>query len=163
MGFALVLALTIGCIAFILAWAGHGSPRPDSLRGRIRARAWGLLLLPVAMAAAEMAGGARGLIPAELGLAVLAIVFAPKLAAKLVPYGVLALAVFGFHLARAYHDNEVTSRVQYLFVHAGPAGQGQPALAPAEAGRPVRGGPVAAGAGGRAGRGAGQGAGRPVA
>ena len=134
MGFALVLALTIGCIAFILAWAGHGSPRPDSLRGRIRARAWGLLLLPVAMAAAEMAGGARGLIPAELGLAVLAIVFAPKLAAKLVPYGVLALAVFGFHLARAYHDNEVTSRVQYLFVHAGPAGQGQPALAPAEAG-----------------------------
>ncbi len=133
MGFALVLALTIGCIAFILAWAGHGSPRPDSLRGRIRARGWGLLLLPVAMAAAEMAGGARGLIPAEFGLAALAIVFAPKLAAKLVPYGVLALAVFGFHLARAYHDNEITSRVQYLFVHASPAGQGQPALAPAEA------------------------------
>jgi signal transduction histidine kinase len=133
MGFALVLALTIGCIAFVLAWAGRGSPRPDSLRGRIRARGWGLLLLPVAMAAAEMAGGAHGLIPAELGLAVLAIVFAPKLAAKLVPFGVLALAVFGFHLARAYHDNEVTSRVQYLFVHAAPAGQGHPALAPAEA------------------------------
>jgi len=133
MGFALVLALTIGCIAFIIAWAGHGGPRPDSLRGRIRARSWGLLLLPVAMAAAEMAGGAHGLIPAELGLAALAIVFAPKLAAKLVPYGVLALAVFGFHLARAYHDGDVTSRVQYLFVHAGLAGQGQPALAPAEA------------------------------
>ena len=44
-----------------------------------------------------MAGGAHGLIPAELGLAVLAIVFAPKLAAKLVPYGVLGLAVFGVH------------------------------------------------------------------
>ena len=37
------------------------------------------------MAAAVIAGGAHGLIPAELGIAVLAIVFAPKLAAKLVP------------------------------------------------------------------------------
>ncbi|MGH3259681.1 MAG: sensor histidine kinase [Streptosporangiaceae bacterium] len=125
MGFALVLALTIGCIAFIIAWAGHGGPRPDSLRGRIQARGWGLLLLPVAMAAAKMAGGAHGLIPAELGLAILAIVFAPKLAAKLVPYGVLGLAVFGVHLAKMYRDG-VTIRVQYLFAfgHAGPGGQG---------------------------------------
>ena len=95
--FAIVLLLTIGCIAFILAREAKGVPRPDGLRGRIRARGWGLLLLPVAMAAAVMAGGAHGLIPAELGLAVLAIVFAPKLAAKLVPYGVLGLAVFGVH------------------------------------------------------------------
>ena len=47
-----------------------------------------------------MAGGAHGLIPAELGIAVLAIVFAPKLAVKLVPFGVLGLAVFGFMLAK---------------------------------------------------------------
>ena len=66
-----------------------------------------------------MAGGAHGLIPAELGLAVLAIVFAPKLAAKLVPYGVLGLAVFGVHLAKMYRDG-FTSQVQYLFIHAGP-------------------------------------------
>ena len=98
--FAIVLALTIGCIAFILAREGQGGPRPDGLRGRIRARGWGLLLLPVAMAAAVMAGGAHGLIPAELGIAALAIVFAPKLAAKLVPYGVLGLAVFGVHAGR---------------------------------------------------------------
>src|SRR5580658_6567805 len=131
--FAIVLLLTIGCIAFVLAREAKRTSRPDGLRGRIRDRGWGLLLLPVAMSAALMAGGAHGLIPAELGLAALAILFAPKLAAKLVPYGVLALAVFGIHLARAYHDNEVTSRVQYLFVHAGPAGQGHPAVAPAEA------------------------------
>src|SRR5580700_7745924 len=112
--FAIVLALTIGCIAFILARAKQGVPRPDGLRGRIQARGWALLLLPVAMAAAVMAGGAHGLIPAELGIAVLAVVFAPKLAAKLVPYGVLGLAVFGFHLAKTYrHGN--TSQVQYLF------------------------------------------------
>jgi len=127
MVFALVLALTIGCIALILAWAGRGGPRPDGLRGRIQARGWGLLLLPVAMAAALMAGGAHGLIPAELGLAVLAIVFAPKLAAKLVPFGVLLLAVFGVHLAKLHRDGS-TIRVQYLFVHAEPGGWGIPAV-----------------------------------
>jgi hypothetical protein len=117
--FALVLLLTIGCIAFVLARPGPPGPRPDGLRGRIRARGSGLLLLPVAMAAAVMAGGAHGLIPAELGLAVLVIVLAPKLAVKLVPIGVLGLAVFGLMLARTYHDGN-TSQVQYLFVHAGP-------------------------------------------
>jgi hypothetical protein len=35
-----------------------------------------------------------------------------------VPYGVLALAIFGIMLARTYNDGSV-SRVQYLFVHAG--------------------------------------------
>jgi signal transduction histidine kinase len=113
--FALVLLLTIGCIAFILAREGH----PGNLPGWVRARAWGLLLLPVAMSAAAMAGGAHGLIPAEFGLAVLAIVFVPKVAAKLVPAAVLALGVFGFHLAKMYRDG-FTNPVQYLFVHAGP-------------------------------------------
>jgi hypothetical protein len=131
--FAVVLAATIGCIAFILAREGHPGPRPDGLRGRIQARGWGLLLLPVAMAAAVMAGGARGLIPAELGIAALAIVFAPELAAKLVPYGVLGLAVFGVMLAKTYRDGN-TSRVQYLFVHAGPGAWGtRPVLAEAGA------------------------------
>ena len=129
--FAIVLALTIGCIAFILAREGQGDQRPDGLRERIRARGWGLLLLPVAMAAAVMAGGAHGLIPAELGIAVLAIAFAPKLAARLVPYGVLGLAVFGVLLARTYRDGN-TSRVQYLFIHAGPGAWGTwPVLAEA--------------------------------
>jgi signal transduction histidine kinase len=131
--FAMVLALTIGCIAFILVREGHPGPRPDGLRGDIRDRRWGLLLLPVAMAAAVMAGGAHRLIPAELGLAVLAIVFAPKLAARLVPFGVLGLAVFGVMLAKSYREGN-TSQVQYLFIHAGPAGSGHAALVLAEAG-----------------------------
>jgi signal transduction histidine kinase len=129
--FAIVLALTIGCIAFILVREGQRVPRPDGLRGRIQARGWGLLLLPVAMAAAVMAGGAHGLIPAELGIAALAIVFAPKLAGRLVPFGVLGLAVFGVQLARMYRDG-FTSRVQYLFVPAGPGAWGTwPVLAEA--------------------------------
>jgi signal transduction histidine kinase len=129
--FAIVLLLTIGCIAFVLVREAQGAPRPDGLRGRIRDRGWALLLLPVAMSAAVMAGGAHGLIPAELGLAVLAIVFAPKLAAKFVPYGVLALAVFGVHLAKTYRDGN-TSGVQYLFVHA--VSHGGAGLVLAEAG-----------------------------
>ena len=115
--FAIVLLLTIGFIAFVLVREARGIPRPDGLRGRIRDRGWGMLLLPVAMAAAVMAGGAHGLILAELGLAALTIVFAPKVAARLVPYGVLGLAVFGVHLAKTYRDGN-TSGVQYLFVHA---------------------------------------------
>jgi signal transduction histidine kinase len=130
--FALVLLLTIGCIAFILVREGQPGPRPDGLRGYIRDRGWGLLLLPVAMSAAVMAGGAHGLIPAELGLAALAIAFAPKLAAGLVPFGVLGLAAYGVHLARNY-QNGFTSQVQYLFVHAGP-GAGSSGLVLAEAG-----------------------------
>ncbi len=115
--FAVALLLTIGCFAFALLREARRVPRPDDLRGRVRDRGWGLLLLPVAMAAAVMAGGAHGLVPGELGLAALAIVFAPELAAKLVPYGVLGLAVFGVHLASTYNDGN-TSQVQYLFVHA---------------------------------------------
>ena len=113
--FDIVLALTIGCIAFILnrGWLGAGG--------------WGLLLLPVAMAAAVMAGGTPGLIPAELGLAVLAIVFAPELAAKLLPFGVLGLAVFGFQLARMYSDG-FTNPVHYLFIHAAPGAGARAAL-----------------------------------
>jgi signal transduction histidine kinase len=129
---AIVLALMIVCIVFIVLWVGQGAPRQDGLRGYIQARGWGLLLLPIAAAAALMAGGAHGLIPAELGLATLVIVLAPKLAARLVPFGVLGLAVYGVHLAREYHDG-FASKVQYLFVHAGP-GTGSIALVLAEAG-----------------------------
>jgi signal transduction histidine kinase len=132
MHIAIVLALTIVGVAFILAWVGHEVPRPHGLRGRIQARGWGLLLLPVAMAAGLMAGGAHGLIPAELGLAALAIIFAPKLAARLVPFGVLGLAFYGVHLAVEYHDG-FTSGVQYLFVHAN-QGPGTVGLVLAEAG-----------------------------
>jgi signal transduction histidine kinase len=123
--FAIVLLLTIGCIAFVLVREAHGGPRPGGLRGRIRDRGWGLLLLPVAMSAAVMAGRAHGLIPAGLGLAVLVIVFAPKLAAQLVPYAMFGLAIAGVKLARTYNDGS-TSRVQYLFVHAGWGDWGAP-------------------------------------
>jgi len=128
MAFTLVLLLvTIGCIAFIVARGAHGGPRPDGPRGRLQGRGWALLLLPVAMAAAAMAGGAHGLAPVELGLAILAIAFFPKLAERLVPYGLFGLAVFGLHLAKMYRAG-FTVRVQYLFVHAEAGGWGNTAV-----------------------------------
>ena len=84
---------------FLPLWSVRAVPRRASLRARIRSRGWGLLLLPIAAAAGLMAGGAHGLIPAEFGLAVLAIVFAPKLAARLVPFGLLGLAFYVFAVA----------------------------------------------------------------
>ena len=63
--FAILLLLTIGCIAFILVREAKGDPRPDGLRGRIRDRGWGLLLpgagLVRALAARWLDGGRGGI------------------------------------------------------------------------------------------------------
>ena len=85
---------------------------------------------------------------------------APKLAARLVPYGVLGLAVFGVILARMYHDG-FANRVLYVLVLAGWGTWGTPPVLAEAAFLFLR--PVAAGAPRRAGRRSGPGAGRPVA
>ena len=135
----LVLA-TIGCV---LAREGQGVPCPHGGRGRIQARGWVLLLLPVAMAAAAMARGAHGLVPAELGIAALAIVFAPKLAARLVPFGVLGLAVFGVDLAKDVPRREHRAGSRTCSSRRCPESRGRRRPRPW---RPVRGRPVAAAA-----------------
>jgi signal transduction histidine kinase len=102
---ALLELLVIGCIAFILRRnAISPGPCPEGVRGFLRSRGWALLLVPVAMMAAVMANGAHPLILVEFAIAVAGIVFAPKLATKAVPCAVLALAVFGLHLAHDYRD-----------------------------------------------------------
>ena len=68
--------------------------------------------------AAAMTGRAHALAVAELGRRGALVVFAPRLAAKLVPYAVLALAVFGLILAKDYHDG-FTNQVLYGLVHGG--------------------------------------------
>ena len=128
--FATVLLLTIGCIVFILVRDAQGGPRPDGLRGLIRDRGWALLLLPVAMSAAAIAEG-RQAMAAGLVIAVLLIVVAPKVAAKLVPYGSFGLAVAGVKLARSYIRGGSSRRVQYLFVHAVSHGAAELVLAEA--------------------------------
>jgi hypothetical protein len=69
----------------------------------LRARGWGLALLPVAVTVAGITGHARGAV-AELAVAGILVTWAPRLAAKVVPYAVLGLAGFGLVLAKSYHD-----------------------------------------------------------
>src|SRR6201990_2916201 len=120
MSFAyLVSLLLLGSIAFALVREMRkASPRPAGLRGHIRARGWGLLLLPIALMAAVMTGHVHALAVAELAVAGALVPWAPRLAAKLVPYALLALALFGLILAKAYHDG-FSSQVQYGLVPAG--------------------------------------------
>ncbi|MGH3175948.1 MAG: hypothetical protein ACRDPF_19055, partial [Streptosporangiaceae bacterium] len=120
MSFAyLVSLLLLGSIAFALVREMRkASPRPAGLRGHIRARGWGLALLPAAAMAALMTGHVHALAVAELAIAGALVTWAPRLAAKLVPYAVLALAVFGLILAEAYHDG-ASNQVQYGLVLAG--------------------------------------------
>ena len=54
--------------------------------------------------AAVMTGHVHALAVAELAIAGALVTWAPRLAAKLVPYAVLGLALFGLILAKAYHD-----------------------------------------------------------
>ena len=105
MNFAfLVTVLLPGCIAFALVREMRkASPRPAGLRGHIRARGWGLLLLPAAVMAAAMSGRVHALAMIELAVAGALVAWAPRLAAKVVPYAVLALGVEGLVLAKAYH------------------------------------------------------------
>jgi hypothetical protein len=107
MSFTLLVAALLGTIAFALV-----------LRGHIRARGWGLALLPVAAMAALMTGHVHALAMAELAIAGALVVWAPRLAAKVVPYAVLALAVFGLILAKSYHDG-FDNQVLYGLVLAG--------------------------------------------
>jgi signal transduction histidine kinase len=120
MSFAyLVSLLLLGSIAFALVREmKKASPRPAGLRGHIRARGWGLLLLPAALMAAVMTGHVHALAVAELAIAGALVTWAPRLAAKLVPYALLALGLFGLILAKAYHDG-FSSQVMYGLVPAG--------------------------------------------
>jgi signal transduction histidine kinase len=108
------------CGAFALAviHADRVSGWLWALPQRLRGRGWGLLLLPAAAMAAAMAGGAHALAVAELVIAGALVIGAPRLAAKLAPYAVLALAAEGVILAKSYHDG-FNSQVLYGLVLAG--------------------------------------------
>jgi hypothetical protein len=125
MSFAyLVSLLLLGSIAFALVREMRkASPRPVGLRGHIRARGWGLLLLPIALMSAAMTGHVHALAVAELATAGILVTWAPRLAAKLVPYALFALTLEGLILAKAYHDG-FSSQVLYGLVPAGPVPSG---------------------------------------
>jgi signal transduction histidine kinase len=113
------LLLLLGCIAFaVVREMSKAQPRPADLRGHIRARGWGVLLLPVAMMAGWLTGTEHVLAAAELAVAGALVAWAPRIAAKLVPYTVLALAAAGLILAWSYRDG-FFGQVMYGLVPAG--------------------------------------------
>jgi signal transduction histidine kinase len=115
----LFLLLLFGCITFaVVREMGKAQPRPADLRGHIRARGWGVLLLPVAVMAGWLTGTEHVLAMAELAVAGALVAWAPRLAARVVPYAVLALAGYGFLLAKLYHDGS-SAQVLYGVVLAG--------------------------------------------
>src|SRR5690242_18592294 len=113
------LLLLLGCIAFaVVREMSKAQPRPADLRGHIRARGWGVLLLPVAVMAGWLTGSEHVLAAAELAVAGALVAWAPRLAARVVPYTVLVLAGYGVLLALRYHGGG-ESQVLYGVVLAG--------------------------------------------
>ena len=113
------LLLLLGCIAFaVVREMSKAQPRPADLRGHIRARGWGVLLLPVAVMAAWLTGTEHVLAAIELAVAGALVAWAPQLAARIVPYALLALSGYGILLAEAYHDGSF-NQVLYGLVLAG--------------------------------------------
>jgi signal transduction histidine kinase len=114
----LVSLLLLGAIAFALVREmKKAAPSPGGLRGHIRARGWGLLLPPAAATSVLMTGHVHALAVTELAVAGALAAWAPRLAAKLAPYAVLALGIEGLILAKTYHD-AFDSGVPYGLVFA---------------------------------------------
>ncbi len=113
-----VLGSICGAFALAVIHAETASAWWRALPQRLRGPGWGLLLLPAAAMAAVMAGGVHALAVVELAIAGLLVICAPRLAAKVVPYAVLGLAVEGLILAKDYHDG-FNNPVLYGLVLAG--------------------------------------------
>jgi signal transduction histidine kinase len=116
--FAFIVVLLAGIAFVLIRGKVQERPSPAGLRGHIRARGWGLLLMPAALMAMAMTGRVRALAVAEVGVAAALVLFAPWLAAKVAPYAVLALAGYGLILAKDYHDG-FHNQVLYGLVLAG--------------------------------------------
>ena len=113
-----VLGSICGAFALAVIHAETVSAWWRALPQHLRGRGWGLLILPVAVMAAVMAGGVHVLAVVELVIAGVLVICAPRLAAKVVPYAVLALTVEGLVLAKDYHDG-FNNQVRYGLVLAG--------------------------------------------
>jgi signal transduction histidine kinase len=98
----LITAYIAGCIAVALRRERARGATATTLPGRLRGLGWGALLLPVALTGFGLLGGNHLLTYTALLLAGVAVVFAPARAAKILPFALLALGLYGFVLALRY-------------------------------------------------------------
>jgi signal transduction histidine kinase len=117
-GFVMV-ALVLGCLVLILWREPTTGPRPADLRGRIRARGWGLLLLPLGLQYASLTTQ-HAVIVVEVAVACLVTTFAPRVATKAVPFALVILGLWGIVLVRDLERGSVPT-VLYGVVPAGDA------------------------------------------
>ena len=108
--FLIALAvLGLGAGAFVLAaiHADGVSAWVRTLPQRLRKRGWGLLLVPLALQYALLTNR-PGTGVGEVLVAVAIVAFAPRVATKAVPFGLLILGLWGVDLVRNYQDGDET-------------------------------------------------------
>jgi signal transduction histidine kinase len=112
----LVTAYLAGCIAVALRRGRASGRNPNML---LRGLGWGVFLLPVALTAFEVFSADHTQAFVLLLLAGIMVVFTPGMAARVLPFALFALGIYGFALALRY-DYGSNAGVLYGIVAASP-------------------------------------------
>ena len=92
-----VVCLGGGAVAYLVIRRPEDvSAAISATPSRVRARGWGLLLVPIALVAGLLGASFWWLTP----VAILLVVFGPKVATRLVPWALLAFGCLGFWIAK---------------------------------------------------------------
>jgi signal transduction histidine kinase len=97
-----IVTLILGCVALIVWRTRAAGLRPaDELLRHLRARGWGLLAIPLAVQYAMLTTQrATSVVEVLAGIAI--VVFAPRLATMVVPFGLMILGWWGIVLVRDF-------------------------------------------------------------
>ena len=113
----LVVAFVAGCVVLALRRERARGRNPDTVGGHIRGLGLGVFLLPVVLIGHGILGTVW-LTAIALILAGIAAVFVPNLAAKALPFTLLAMGLYGFEVMVRYADGYPFG-IQYGAVLAG--------------------------------------------
>ena len=114
----LITAYIAGCVAVALRRERARGATASTLPGRLRGLGWGVLLFPLALTGFGLLRGNHLPTFIALLLAGLAVVFMPARAAKVLPFALLGLGLYGFVIALRYEYGSNTG-ILYGVVAAG--------------------------------------------